>query len=154
MRKPVQQTALLPCVLFLFFSSALSAQDVQIRVKQDKRVTPAAFPGGQDAIYCFFEEHWDAEFIKDVDSGRVLLYLLIDKTGAVESTYYDVIQSVKSTDKTRVTAPAVEREVLDVIEQMPSWEPERFKRRPRSGHYTILLVFPYTNQCGQAVESD
>ena len=90
------------------------------------------FPGGKDAMQKFISKEikYPEEAIEEHIDGRVLLLVIIDKTGKVK----DII-SKGSPDK------ILEREAIRVVKLMPNWSPGIQKDIAVNVQVSIPVIF-------------
>lgn len=86
----------------------------------------AEYPGGEEAVQDFFEQHWLHE-----NEGRVYLHLLIDKEGRVREAKAELDPS---------TTPELAKELEKTAMKMPRWKPATEHGVAVSSRVTVAVV--------------
>ena len=98
-----------------------------------------AFPGGEDKLICFLDDHLDKQKLKSINrKGKIVVQFIIDTTGQV--TNISVLTSLD---------PLVDNEFVRVIKLMPKWRPGVQNNMVVPVKIRLPLVLPYRiKSCG------
>ncbi|MEZ3520869.1 MAG: energy transducer TonB, partial [Muribaculaceae bacterium] len=90
------------------------------------------FPGGVQAMYKWLSEHinYPAVAAEEGISGRVIIEFVVSKTGAIENVKI-----------ARGRHPALDKEALRVVKEMPNWNPGRNNGVAVKVTYTLPVQF-------------
>jgi TonB family protein len=89
-------------------------------------ITEASFPGGEDALGQYVVNHLRYPADGQNKEGTVLLRFVVEKDGQISQP--EVVESV---------SPALDREAMKILDNMPSWEPGR--RGSKAVRTTVTL---------------
>ena len=90
------------------------------------------FPGGEDALHRFMIEHtkYPKSAKKKRVSGTVYVQFVINEKGEIENVHIP-----------RSVNPALDREAIRVVENMPNWIPGKIRGKPVKALQTLWFDF-------------
>ena len=90
------------------------------------------FPGGEDALHRFMIEHtkYPKSAKKKRVSGTVYVQFVINEKGEIENVHIP-----------RSVNPALDREAIRVVENMPNWIPGKIRGKPVKAVQTLWFDF-------------
>lgn len=111
------------CLLALFGCCMVMAAEDNLK---------PSFPGGQESLDKFLEHNLrKPETVKDNNiRGRVVCQFTVDENGSV--TDIKIIRS---------SYPAMNDEILRVLQYMPRWEPAQEDGKPVTAEYTATMNY-------------
>ncbi len=119
-------------LLFCFTAFQVSAQEDQQkeRIVYDMAEKMPEFPGGPAAMFKYINDN-----IKDMDEqdrsrGRVVVQFVVNADGKISDI------SIKSG-----ASPALDKEAIRLVEEMPDWTPGSIKGEAVNVNYTIPVMF-------------
>jgi hypothetical protein len=109
---------------------------------------PAEFPGGQNELMCYIESRLTSEVLTKSDTGTIILTALLDKQGQVNDIEFNFGDISKVPARTKpISDKSTEKEVRQIFENMPAWQPKFVNDQAVESRFTWLIKFPYHLQC-------
>ena len=135
------RTLLTSILLILTLTASSQVKDTSDIIIDQFEQMPV-FPGGIDAIWCFFESNFNFDILNaDQNQTKYFVKLTIDSTGRAKD--YNFITTRPQTIS-KVHLDSLKRhEILRVFKLMPKWEPALQNGKKVSCWYTMPIITPY-----------
>lgn len=101
----------------------------------DPLIEVPIFPGGPNQLYCFLDKNLNKGITAKSKSGMAIAEYTIDMNGMARDA--KIIKSLN---------PAIDSELIRIIQIMPKWTPVRKEGKTSSMKMRLPLKIPYKNK--------
>jgi len=106
--------------------------------------TPAEFPGGENAMFCFIEKQINYSRLAHIENiGRLFITFTIEGDGKIKNI--EINPEYLHHTEDLITDSIVIAEFARVIGLMPDWTPARLQNTPIRSKFFLPFILPYSN---------